>query len=428
MAFNNPYVEWEDIDNPPTEFPTTWGDIADKPTSYPATWGNLADIPEWWPNSLEWSSLTNIPNVWPNGLKPNSITETEISDDSITSPKIAAYAITAGKLSVDALDFWVAKGMRLISGLIETDEDANKGLKIDSSGLRLYNTASQLVASFLVGADNYANLFVKYLKLGPSTAITDSGTSLKIDRDQGSLYSRVELADEKTQIEYYDPVGTGRVTVASNQCTLRSADDVNNVFGQLDAHAKTLQFHVVDGSTLDYLYRVIFQDGVLSVKGWSHNPGLYIWSDVVGKWPFMAMARTLASGLVKVEHTLTSSTAGIAEIAVTAVSGTISRLRLNATASTLSVVGPSGVERALPFAYWTDLITATVAAINTTYSITITYPVGLFTSPPTVQVTARSTNPSQRQMSVTNESATQCTIQYRSTNLSNFPIHFLAIQ
>jgi hypothetical protein len=114
VAFNNPYVEWEDIDNPPTEFPTTWGDIADKPTSYPAAWGNLADIPEWWPNSLEWSSLTNIPNVWPNGLKPDSITETEILDGSIKSPKIAAYAVTAGKISTDALDFWVAQGMRLI--------------------------------------------------------------------------------------------------------------------------------------------------------------------------------------------------------------------------------------------------------------------------------------------------------------------------
>lgn len=143
MAFNNPYVEWEDIDNPPAEFPTTWGDIADKPSEYPSNWSTLADIPEWWPNSLEWSSLTNIPNAWPNGLKPDSITETEILDGSIKSPKIAAYAVTAGKMSTDALDFWVAQGMRLISSLIETTSIVNRGIKLTSNYLKAWNNSGE---------------------------------------------------------------------------------------------------------------------------------------------------------------------------------------------------------------------------------------------------------------------------------------------
>ena len=276
MAFNNPYVEWEDIDNPPTEFPTTWGDIADKPTSYPATWGNLADIPEWWPNSLEWSSLTNIPNVWPNGLKPGSITETEILDGSIKSPKIAAYAVTAGKMSTDALDFWVAQGMRLISSLIETTSIVNRGIKLTSNYLKAWNnsgveTFSLDAATGLLTVKNVTvnngtitgAKFVQQQSGSPNNTVTIENRELVFTRDDegspvpttvlgGSDGDEIKLynTDGDVAVSLSGQTGVAAFTQVEADNILLSGEALKNILSELAGGVVAYGSCLVNGNTV----------------------------------------------------------------------------------------------------------------------------------------------------------------------------------
>ena len=96
-------------------------------------------------------------------IGPDSITETHVSDTAITTPAIAAYAITAAKLAVTALDFWVAKGMRLISASLETNASTNRGVKIDDDKVTVYNNSTGAVAAQLSSTAGSSDLFVDHV-------------------------------------------------------------------------------------------------------------------------------------------------------------------------------------------------------------------------------------------------------------------------
>ena len=113
------------------------------------------------PNSIERIHLADN-SVGPSEIGPDSIETVHVSSSAITAPKIAAYAITAAKLAVNALDFWTARGMRLVSGSLETNGDPLLGVKVADDAIRIYDTAKRLVAqlSSTVGS---SDLFVDHI-------------------------------------------------------------------------------------------------------------------------------------------------------------------------------------------------------------------------------------------------------------------------
>ncbi len=113
------------------------------------------------PNSIERIHLADN-SVGPSEIGPDSIETVHVSSSAITAPKIAAYAITAAKLAVDALDFWTARGMRLVSGSLETNDAPLLGVKVADDAIRIYDTTKKLVAQ-LSAIGGSSDLFVDHI-------------------------------------------------------------------------------------------------------------------------------------------------------------------------------------------------------------------------------------------------------------------------
>ena len=112
-------------------------------------------------NSIERIHLADN-SVGPSEIGPDSIESVHVSNSAITAPKIAAYAVTAAKLAVEALDFWTARGMRLVSGSLETNDDPLLGVKVADDAIRIYDTAKRLVAQ-LSSTIGSSDLFVDHI-------------------------------------------------------------------------------------------------------------------------------------------------------------------------------------------------------------------------------------------------------------------------
>lgn len=62
----------------------------------------------------------------------------------------------------NALDFWTARGMRLVSGSLETNGDPLLGVKVADDVIRIYDTAKRLVAQ-LSSTIGSSDLFVDHI-------------------------------------------------------------------------------------------------------------------------------------------------------------------------------------------------------------------------------------------------------------------------
>lgn len=62
---------WEKVDGKPDVFPTNWDNVAGKPTSYPSTWGEVTGKPENYPTN--WASISDKPTTFPPSSHSHSI-------------------------------------------------------------------------------------------------------------------------------------------------------------------------------------------------------------------------------------------------------------------------------------------------------------------------------------------------------------------
>lgn len=69
-------TNWENIEDIPANFPTTWENVGGKPTSFPTTWGNVEGKPQTFPPSTHTHEISQI-----DGLTD----ELETISDSLTS-------------------------------------------------------------------------------------------------------------------------------------------------------------------------------------------------------------------------------------------------------------------------------------------------------------------------------------------------------
>lgn len=56
-------IDWDNVQNKPSTYPTTWGEVTGKPENYPTNWASISDKPTTFPPSSHSHSIANI-----NGL------------------------------------------------------------------------------------------------------------------------------------------------------------------------------------------------------------------------------------------------------------------------------------------------------------------------------------------------------------------------
>lgn len=107
-------------------------------------------------------------------IAANAITASKIEAEAITTNKLKAGAVTAAILSADAVN-----GKTITGATIQTTATANSGLKIDTTGLKLYNPSGVQIASInpsgidLVGTFSTSNII-----LGVAQGAVQMGNSL----------------------------------------------------------------------------------------------------------------------------------------------------------------------------------------------------------------------------------------------------------
>lgn len=53
-------IDWDNVQNKPSTYPTTWENVGGKPTSFPTTWGSVEGKPQTFPPSTHVHSISNI--------------------------------------------------------------------------------------------------------------------------------------------------------------------------------------------------------------------------------------------------------------------------------------------------------------------------------------------------------------------------------
>lgn len=66
-------IDWDNVQNKPSTYPTTWEKVDGKPTSYPSTWGEVTGKPENYPTN--WASINDKPTTFPPSTHSHSISE-----------------------------------------------------------------------------------------------------------------------------------------------------------------------------------------------------------------------------------------------------------------------------------------------------------------------------------------------------------------
>lgn len=64
-------IDWDNVQNKPSTYPTTWEKVDGKPTSYPSTWGEVTGKPENYPTN--WASINDKPTTFPPSTHSHSI-------------------------------------------------------------------------------------------------------------------------------------------------------------------------------------------------------------------------------------------------------------------------------------------------------------------------------------------------------------------
>lgn len=66
-------IDWDNVQNKPSTYPTTWEKVDGKPTSYPSTWGKVTGKPENYPTN--WASINDKPTTFPPSTHFHSISD-----------------------------------------------------------------------------------------------------------------------------------------------------------------------------------------------------------------------------------------------------------------------------------------------------------------------------------------------------------------
>lgn len=66
-------IDWDNVQNKPSTYPTTWEKVDGKPTSYPSTWGEVTGKPENYPTN--WASINDKPTTFSPSTHSHSISD-----------------------------------------------------------------------------------------------------------------------------------------------------------------------------------------------------------------------------------------------------------------------------------------------------------------------------------------------------------------
>lgn len=161
---------------------------------------------------------------------PGSITETEIADDAVTSPKIRALAVEAHHIVAEAIEAGHIKAgavtaaklageIVLASRLIAGDPEAAR-VEIGDFGLRGYNSAGQLVFAVADGNAVFSGDITGSRIVGSRFTLgTAPGPTGVIEGDSAAVVQRVQVGETRAQIA---------ANSTSGQANFLAASDVSN--------------------------------------------------------------------------------------------------------------------------------------------------------------------------------------------------------
>ena len=77
-------TNWENVSGKPTSFPTTWGKVDGKPNVFPTNWENVSGKPTSFPTT--WGSVEGKPQTFPPSTHSHNITDINGLNDKMNSP------------------------------------------------------------------------------------------------------------------------------------------------------------------------------------------------------------------------------------------------------------------------------------------------------------------------------------------------------
>ena len=77
-------IDWDNVQNKPSTYPTTWGKVDGKPNVFPTNWENVSGKPTSFPTT--WGSVEGKPQTFPPSTHSHNITDINGLNDKMNSP------------------------------------------------------------------------------------------------------------------------------------------------------------------------------------------------------------------------------------------------------------------------------------------------------------------------------------------------------
>jgi hypothetical protein len=360
----------------------------------------------------------------------NSITGKHLFVDEAFMTKLKAGFAEFDTVLVGSIKATMIDVTDLTVRRLKTNPVTNRGVVIQDDEILIYDSSGNLDGRLAsVPGTPGARVWMQTMKVGSSGWIGDYETGTQFGRVNGAQSNSLLAFGSNTEMRSTTSDRQGRISASGARATLelRKTGRAHNIAeftvdDGINGRGIFANVRNDDPSIADRLYMEITRSKALF--SWEGSGGLEI------------EAHTEPS----VRFTRGDNAAGAYLYATSAASGELGiRLRPAETSSSgqtfwymsndgrlRSVV--NGVTRNVPFAIYANIISLSPAAADTTYTTRVNFTSGVFTKTPTIALTPRSTNPTQRSCTVINESSTGFDLQYRSTSVSNFACHVLAFQ
>mgnify|MGYP001203970220 CR=1 FL=1 len=373
-----------------------------------------------------WTKLTVYVNTLADTVQIGFyLVSREVNSTGVTKFS-APYCSAPASLVVDG----EITGTTITGGLVQTNANANRGIKIKDDEILIYDADGNLDGRLAsVPGTPGARVWMQTMKVGSAGWIGDYETGTQFGRVNGTQSNWLLAFGSNTEMRSITSDRQGRISASGARATLelRKTGIAHNI----------AEFTVDDGingrgifanvrndnpSIADRLYMEITRSKALF--SWDGSGGLEI--EAYTK-PSLRLTRG-DSGAGAYLYTTSNANGelGIRLRPYESASTDQMYWYLSSNGGMRSVVG--GVTRDHPFATYTNTVSLSPAAANTTYTLSVSYPSGRFTSTPTVVLTPISTNPTQRSCTVISSTSSGFSLQYSSTVASNFSCNIIAIQ
>ena len=299
---------------------------------------------------------------------------------------------------------------------LATNPAANRGVKIDDDAIRIYSNTSPY--SLIGELNSTGQLYLNQIGFdgGHIKAFEDYGFKLEtevFEHDGLKLHGLISVIQGGLDLRATYGPGGGQ----------SSSIEINGNVGVLIESSKYVG---IDAPSTDIYGALNVYNSSVSVTSLNTTQPHYIASADGDYEPSFRLARN-GNNFGRLYQTTAGGQKAIALEAGNRAAGTPGRFYLREDGGAM-IVAPDGVWRYLPFAVYTGVESLSPAAVSTTYTKRVTFPLDRFTKTPVIALTPISTNPDQRSCTILNASAVGFDLQYRSTSASDFSCYVIAIQ